>query len=93
MSNSRKPYLKLTDGKHFVVFNSHNNVFVESFYAFCSENNIPYAIRPISSGRLHVRIEGSLNVIKKVNFYLKNEYDEFHSYNKELYRLIKHKLI
>lgn len=94
MSNSRKPYLKTTKGEYFIVFNNQNNIFIETVYAYCEKNRIPYAIRPISSGRLHVRIDSmSTNVRKTLINFIKNEYDEFHSYNKELHRLIKHKLI
>lgn len=94
MSHSRKPYLKVAKGEYFIVFNNPHNIFIDSVYDYCKKNKIPYAIRPISSGRLHIRIESlSLATIKKLMFFIKNEYEEFHSYNREVHRLIKHKML
>lgn len=68
-------------------------MFIEHVINECKKYSITPLITLTKTGRLKLRISCNNPTISKLKQYVKDEYEEFHHYNKEVHRAIKNKWI
>jgi len=77
-----------------IIFGDHNNFFIQQVLAFCDRAMIKYERHDTSAGRVRYRINQQYGVmfpsaIKDLKIFIKDEYDEFHFYNREMTKFVK----
>jgi hypothetical protein len=90
MSNARKPYVKqLSHERYIVIFSQDNNIFFDHVIAFCIKEGFLFNKEKTKTGRIKLRLSCSGVGASQLKIFIRNEYDEFHHYNKEIIRRIK----
>ena len=93
--NSRRPYVKrYNSSSYMIIFGDHNNFFIQQVLAFCKSIFINYERCDSPSGRVRYRIHQQHGVmfpsaITDLKVFIKDEYDEFHFYNREMTKFVK----
>lgn len=94
--NSRRPYIKkYNSNSYMIIFGDHNNFFIQQVLAYCKASRLNYERCDTPNGRVRYKITqpnfGIMfpSAIKDLKTYIKDEYDEFHFYNKEMTKYVK----